>query len=568
MAKLKLTRLSRILIILGALAIVFFGGRFFLNNTDVGQNIQDKVDQVAQEAEANQQAEAIAKEKAKEEAQIQEQAEQERRILEAEEEKIAEAKAEEERQKIILDKKELENVLVVQVKNTGGFVPGIFFNNGWDANEESRFFKEYGLKVKFELSDFEESRKSWKANEIDLISQTVDALPTEIEDLATYNPQVIMQLDWSRGDYALVTKSNISSINNLKGKKIAVTPASAFHTYLIKLLDAAGMNIDEVSLYTTDNKDQSLAAFTNGKVDAAIICTPNNKNSIRQIQGSKVLHSTKIADFLIADLYIAKKDYLTNNRDKINAFYQGWMTASAEINTNPNSFDSAARLFAVKSSLSESQIKSSMRQTRFVTHGDNKNFFNKNGSYNGSTGKSLYSDMGKIYAKLGLSSRNRLRWESIADLVAVNSAESKLTGPEHNAEIRDTFPEPPANAEGIPFLTSKPVSINFASGSFQLSQSAKGLIDVKMANLLKAFTNSRIRIEGNTDNNGNRDINIELSRKRAQSVAYYLLEKYKIDENRLIIKGNGPDKPVKGCRNLDNVACRTKNKRTEFQFIK
>jgi NitT/TauT family transport system substrate-binding protein len=60
---------------------------------------------------------------------------------------------------------------------------------------------------------------------------------------------------------------------------------------------------------------------------------------------------------------------------------------------------------------------------------------------------------------------------------------------------------------------------------------------------------------------------MELSRKRAQSVADYLAKQYKIDRNRFVIIGNGPDKPVPGCEGNQDDACKARNRRTEFQLI-
>ncbi len=62
--------------------------------------------------------------------------------------------------------------------------------------------------------------------------------------------------------------------------------------------------------------------------------------------------------------------------------------------------------------------------------------------------------------------------------------------------------------------------------------------------LSKAFANNRIRIEGNTDNTGNHDLNVVLSKKRAQSVVNYLVTTYQMPQNRFIVVGNGPDKPI------------------------
>jgi NitT/TauT family transport system substrate-binding protein len=76
-----------------------------------------------------------------------------------------------------------------------------------------------------------------------------------------------------------------------------------------------------------------------------------------------------------------------------------------------------------------------------------------------------------------------------------------------------------------------------------------------------------VRIEGNTDNVGSKQMNMDLSQKRAQAVANYLATEYGIDKNRFIIIGNGPDKPVPGCEQNQNDVCKAKNRRTDFQLV-
>ena len=115
-------------------------------------------------------------------------------------------------------------------------------------------------------------------------------------------------------------------------------------------------------------------------------------------------------------------------------------------------------------------------------------------------------------------------------------------------------------------MATKRVSISFRTGEHKLDENSKYIIDKEFVEIAKVF-NSRIRIEGNTDNVGNRASNIALSKKRAQSVADYLEKQHKMPHNRFIILGNGPDKPVSGCERNQNADCRSKNRRTDFELV-
>ena len=73
----------------------------------------------------------------------------------------------------------------------------------------------------------------------------------------------------------------------------------------------------------------------------------------------------------------------------------------------------------------------------------------------------------------------------------------------------------------------------------------------------------RVRIAGNTDNVGNRDLNMKLSQARAEAVARFLVGKG-FERNKFAVVGNGPDKPVASNESEDG---RAKNRRTDFEVI-
>jgi NitT/TauT family transport system substrate-binding protein len=89
-------------------------------------------------------------------------------------------------------------------------------------------------------------------------------------------------------------------------------------------------------------------------------------------------------------------------------------------------------------------------------------------------------------------------------------------------------------------------------------------LDKEVVPVLKAFGNARVRVEGNTDNDGEYNMNVSLSKKRANSAIQYFVSKYYFDADRFVVVGNGPNKPV-----ADNETDqgRAKNRRTEVQLL-
>lgn len=76
------------------------------------------------------------------------------------------------------------------------------------------------------------------------------------------------------GDKILIPKdSTLSSVPELKGKKIAVAKGSSAHANVLEQLDAVDVNVDDVELVFLQPAD-GLAAFQQGSVDAWAIWDP------------------------------------------------------------------------------------------------------------------------------------------------------------------------------------------------------------------------------------------------------------------------------------------------------
>jgi len=101
--------------------------------------------------------------------------------------------------------------------------------------------------------------------------------------------------------------------------------------------------------------------------------------------------------------------------------------------------------------------------------------------------------------------------------------------------------------------------IYFATSKYELLPESYGELDGLTA-MLRENPALKIRIEGHTDNLGDFNKNIELSRQRAEAVRGYLTKKG-IAPERLETQGFGPTRPVgKG----NSEAERRKNRRVEF----
>jgi NitT/TauT family transport system substrate-binding protein len=528
----RLTGFSKLIITLLILAGVFFGGRYIINNTKLGQDLKQQAEQASAENGTSSSSLGTTAQQG--------------------------------------SSKRDPNTLRVQLVTWGGYGPGLYFNEGPNATEQSRFFKDYGFKVEFKVeNDLLNAMNAWMAGEYDVLVQTADAFPlyTAPDDINAFKPQAFMQVDWSRGGDAIIAKRGINSVNDLKGKKIAVAVPSPAQTLLNNSLEAAGLKYSDVNIIKTTDNLKAAELFRTNDVDAAVVWSPDDQLATADVPGSKVLLTTVQQSHIIADIMFASEQTIKDKRDMIHGFYEGWMKAIAELKTNESNRAKAAKYVGEINGLTAADGMGMISTVYWTGHGDNVNFFGLNSAYKGVKGQDLYEKMSKKFVETGDSPKAAPAWRSVIYTGAITSAQSNLTGPAYEAEKQKTF-APATKAEvAAPAIATKPISISFPTGKFELDENSKTIIDLQFAELAKTFANVKVRIEGNTDNVGSAASNKVLSEKRAKSVANYLKTQYNMDANRFIIVGNGPSKPVPGCEANQDETCKAKNRRTEFQII-
>jgi OOP family OmpA-OmpF porin len=104
--------------------------------------------------------------------------------------------------------------------------------------------------------------------------------------------------------------------------------------------------------------------------------------------------------------------------------------------------------------------------------------------------------------------------------------------------------------------------INFRRNSADIKASSFPLLK-EAVSAFKEYPALRVEISGHTSNEGKRDFNMKLSRKRAEAVKLFLVSAG-IDETRIGTVGYGPDKPIADNETKEG---KEKNRRIEFRLL-
>ena len=458
--------------------------------------------------------------------------------------------------------------LRVGVVSWPGYAGGIVANNGFKSNKECIYFKNHKQTVEFVLMEDPAVRgQAFAKGEggVDIVWSTVDYWANELPGFVNngVRAKAIMQVDWSRGGDAIVADESIKSIEDLKGKKISLVKYTPSHWLLEYHLENSGLS-DYDQKQIIDNlvgKDATLdarQAFKDKQVDATVVWEPDVTLALER-PGSHKLVSTETANNLIADVMVAREDFIKAHPDVIKAFIQGWLDGTSEAVRNP---DKVVQLLMENEPLygdmkDQKKVKDSLRTVKYADLADNTKMFGLDGSK--PLFDQLYTTAGAAWVRRGYIT-SQIPPDQAKDITFLK--EIYAISPVPRAP-EDTLPPPPV-VTTTGGTSKKPVDILFPSGSSELTPEAKQIIDTNVALLAETNSNAYIRVSGNTDNTGSRAGNVALSKARAEEVVKYMVEKYRFNRNRFIVEGNGPDKPREPNTTPEGQA---KNRRTDVEVI-
>lgn len=158
--------------------------------------------------------------------------------------------------------------------------------------------------------------EAMRAGAIDF-GQTGDAPPVFAQAGRTDLVYVAAEPPAPKGEAILVPKdSNLRSLADLKGKRVALNKGSNVHFFLVKALEKAGIAYSDISPVFLAPAD-ARAAFENGSVDAWVIWDPYLA-SAQAATGARTLSTAEgIAGNL--QFYLADKSFATRNPQIVGA---------------------------------------------------------------------------------------------------------------------------------------------------------------------------------------------------------------------------------------------------------
>lgn len=470
-----------------------------------------------------------------------------------------------------------------------GFAPALVANGNSLKTQPGSIFAKQGINVEFVIQDDIPTLETiFTAGTAQCTWRTSDFWAQEQPNLrnAGLDARAVLVADNTRGADAIVANSpSIRRVEDLAGKKIALLQYTPSHGMLIDAIENSSLSarakqsIQMVFINVDEGMAGIAAALSSGNVDAAVMWDPDL--SMVTNKGAHVIYSTKIASNLIFDMIVCDKRYLDTpkGRDTVQKLAAGWMEGVVAANADKkNAADALVSSMEYYSMLTKEQgkpfVQSLFNNLVWTGLEDNARIFGLVGGTNHY--ERVYRRFDGIYRGIGalanpkspvIQPQDSIDYSFIRNLLDANKQAENKARADAVADAKSfTVEAQEAAVQAAPAAVTKPVTVNFETGSAALTKRAQQIIDEQLAPFIENNGTAYFEVSGNTDSTGSLGANMALSQQRAKAVVDYLVSQWEFPVNRFRVVGNGPNRPL--CNETapedgqDLTTCRAANRTT------
>lgn len=460
-----------------------------------------------------------------------------------------------------------DDIVPIEISEYAGYAGLIAANGGLEPNENSLFFRNHGFKVRLTISEDED----WSELNVGKIAASV----TTVDVLAAYGRQlhavVPAQIGFSRGADAIVVRSDVKRINQLKGRTVATAQFTEVDFFIRYLAQEAGLEIHALgSLDATPHPDRLNLVYTEdgfgagelflkdlkagrNRLAGAVTWEPKVSEVVDGSNGQAHVLTTNRNLLIIADVLIVHRGFAQEHPKIVQGLVQGLLQGNRMVREQPDQhLDVVGRAFK----WSREDTKAELANVHLANLPENLAFFSGAIDAAGSFG-GIYQSAVLAYGSDVI--KDPPDASRFADLGALQAIEKSGQFKDQTIAIAPIRTGTRASVEADPLL-SKDIRFLFEPNSSTLNQAepdnTRNLEAIKR--LLQVSPGSTLLLRGHVDNARIEEFRkmggeayvrtqalraVELSRNRAAEIRRLLIERHAIDPKRIDIVGRGWEEP-------------------------
>ncbi|MEL6928017.1 MAG: ABC transporter substrate-binding protein [Cyanobacteria bacterium J06600_6] len=255
--------------------------------------------------------------------------------------------------------------IVIGYSNWAGWWP-------WAIAEQEGIFAKNNVNVELKWFDgYLESMNAFAAGELDGNCQTLNDTISFAGD--SINGQVaVLVNDNSAGNDKIIVTKDINTIEDLKGKKVAVEEGVVDDFLLTQALESKGMKRDDVQIVPLET-GAAAAAFASGQVDAVGAFPPFWLTALKR-EGSKELISSAEFPGLIPDLLVVSQKLIDEQPDQVQGLINSWFDTLDFMEQNPAKAD---EIMAARANVTVEELELFKEGTKIFTFEENLEAFSE-----------------------------------------------------------------------------------------------------------------------------------------------------------------------------------------------
>ena len=256
----------------------------------------------------------------------------------------------------------------------------------WQVAIEKGWLKEAGVNVEFKWFDYSASINAFSANQLDAVS--VSNGDNLVINSGGTPGIMILATDYSAGNDVIIAKSNIQSIQDLKGKTVAVEKGFVDHHLLNTALSDAKINQSDVTFVNAVTNELP-QVFASPDISAIAVWQPVANQALKAVAGSKIIYSSKDKPGLIYDTLTVNMTHLSAHKEEWKKIIQVWDKTVKYIN-DPNTREDALAIMSKRVGLEPAQYSQFIEGTHLLDIAANKTVFKQGTGFDSIYGSSYH----------------------------------------------------------------------------------------------------------------------------------------------------------------------------------
>ncbi len=234
--------------------------------------------------------------------------------------------------------------------------------------KENGYFADQGYDVEIVIIEDESTYgAAFVSNSIQALGQVLDRDIIQFD--AGAPEQYVCTMDASTGGDGLIATAEIKTMDDLKGKTVALDKSATSYFFFLQALADSSITEDQINIVEMGN-DEAGEAFLAGRVDAAVTWEPALSNCSDR-EGGHILVSSAEYPKAIIDVLTVSSTFADKNPEVYDVLYTAWCQAVDYLNAN---FEEGCAIMAAGLDLETEEVMEECAGITFFDDAMNQEF--------------------------------------------------------------------------------------------------------------------------------------------------------------------------------------------------